>query len=195
MNIRFARWTEGLSLVVFALALTGCPPKQKKLPPAETTEAVPETETPETGAEGVLEIGSEWVTVPSLAPVYFDSNRAELNAEARAALKSNAAVLKTVREQAPGVQIRLEGHCDQRGTLEYNLALGQRRANAVRDYYASLGLPKAGLSTISYGEERPGCTDNNEGCWWRNRRGETALKSPRGAIRIPMDSLPAEQRP
>ncbi len=96
-------------------------------------------------------------------------------------LKDAAGVLKA----QPSVKVRVEGHCDDRGTLEYNLALGERRATAVRGYYATLGVSKAALSTISYGEERPVCTEVDDDCWAQNRRGETTLKAAT-AVRVPL---------
>jgi peptidoglycan-associated lipoprotein len=92
-------------------------------------------------------------------------------------LKKNAAALKAVQKAATGLKVRVEGHCDDRGTLEYNMALGQRRAKAVRDYYATLGVTKSALDTISFGEERPVCTEASEECWAQNRRGETTVKA------------------
>jgi peptidoglycan-associated lipoprotein len=71
--------------------------------------------------------------------------------------------------------VTIEGHCDERGTREYNLALGERRANSVANYLTALGIDKSRISTISYGKERPICTDSNEACWSQNRRGVTAL--------------------
>lgn len=171
-----------------ALCLSGCPPK-KPLSPSDTT-AAPPTEAA-AAKDAVLEVGTDWSRPPSLEPVHFETNRADLRPEARSALKRNAAVLKAVLEQAPNVQIRIEGHCDERNTVEYNLALGQRRANAVRNYYKTLGIKGASLATISYGEERPVCSESTENCWWRNRRGDTTLKSGSGPLRIPLDKLPA----
>jgi len=75
----------------------------------------------------------------------------------------------------PSVQITIEGHCDERGTREYNLALGARRANAVKEYLASLGVSMGRLQTVSYGKERPVCTESNEDCWAQNRRGVTTI--------------------
>lgn len=178
-------------LSAFALVLAGCPKAQKK--PLEA-EVPPQTEEMAADADALsapgISIGTDWSGVPSLEPVYFGTNRADLDPEARASLKRNAAVVKAILGQTKGVQVRVEGHADQRGTVEYNLALGQRRANALKSYYATAGVPKSLLSTISYGEEHPVCTEENENCWSRNRRGETTLKSP-AAIRIPMDKLPA----
>jgi peptidoglycan-associated lipoprotein len=75
----------------------------------------------------------------------------------------------------PSVQIIIEGHCDERGTREYNLALGARRANAVKEYLVSLGVSTGRLQTVSYGKERPICTQSNDDCWAQNRRGVTTI--------------------
>ena len=75
----------------------------------------------------------------------------------------------------PGVQISIEGNCDERGTREYNLALGARRANAVKEYLVSLGVNAARLQTVSYGKERPLCTASTEDCWGQNRRGVSSI--------------------
>jgi peptidoglycan-associated lipoprotein len=72
--------------------------------------------------------------------------------------------------QNPGVKLVIEGHCDERGTNEYNLGLGDRRATSARDYLQSLGVPASRMQTVSYGEDRPLCTEHNEDCWWQNRR-------------------------
>ena len=75
----------------------------------------------------------------------------------------------------PSVRVSVEGHCDERGTREYNLALGARRANAVKEYLVSQGVSAARVETVSYGKERPICTDSNEACWSQNRRGVTVI--------------------
>jgi len=74
-------------------------------------------------------------------------------------------------QQNPNVRITIEGHCDSIGTTEYNLALGERRAKAVKEYLVSLGIPGDRVATVSKGKEQPVCTDENEACWQRNRRG------------------------
>ena len=96
---------------------------------------------------------------------YFDTNRAELRDDTREALAANANWLKA----HPGVKILIEGHCDERNTAEYNLALGWRRANAAKDYLVLLGVDGSRVSTISYGEERPFALGHDEGAWWQNR--------------------------
>jgi peptidoglycan-associated lipoprotein len=101
-----------------------------------------------------------------LAPVYFALDSAELDDAARAALNRNAEWLR----RWTSVHARIDGHCDDRGTAEYNLALGDRRARAVRDYLTSLGVDAARLRPVSRGEEEPVCGERSEECWGRNRR-------------------------
>jgi len=101
-----------------------------------------------------------------LKDALFDYDKSDLRDDARATLAANADWLK----KYPSIQVLVEGHCDERGTSAYNLALGDRRANAARDYLASLGVDGSRLKTVSYGKERPICTESNEGCWQRNRR-------------------------
>jgi peptidoglycan-associated lipoprotein len=103
--------------------------------------------------------------------VFFDTDRYDLSAEAQSQLQKQAAWLA----QYPAATVTVEGHCDERGTREYNLALGERRANAVANYLTALGVDAGRLSVISYGKERPQCTDSNEGCWAQNRRGVTSV--------------------
>lgn len=101
-----------------------------------------------------------------LKEIYFDFDKFDLKADARATLKANAAWLKA----NPSAQAEIEGHCDERGTSEYNLALGAKRAQAAKDYLVSLGIPAQRLSTISYGEELPTCRQQTEDCYQQNRR-------------------------
>ena len=101
-----------------------------------------------------------------LQDIHFEFDKYNIRPQAREILKQNYAVLREV----PGVEVLIEGHCDERGTGEYNLALGQRRANATRDYLISLGMGASQLSTVSYGEERPLDPRSNEEAWAKNRR-------------------------
>jgi peptidoglycan-associated lipoprotein len=103
-----------------------------------------------------------------LQNVYFEFDKYDLTAEALQTLADNARALKA----HPEASVLIEGHCDERGTIEYNLALGDKRAKAARDYLTSLGVSAAQLSTISYGKEQPLDTRNNEEAWARNRRAE-----------------------
>lgn len=98
--------------------------------------------------------------------VFFDTDKAELRTDARDVLVADAAWLR----QHPAVKVQIEGHCDERNTEAYNLALGWRRAHAVKAYLTSLGVADDQIATISYGEERPFATCPNESCWWQNRR-------------------------
>ena len=101
-----------------------------------------------------------------LVEVYFDFDRADLSSDARTALEQNARYLR----QEAAVRVQIEGHCDERGTHEYNLALGQLRAGATREYLIRLGIEPERLGTISYGEHEGVCFVSNERCWGQNRR-------------------------
>ena len=102
-----------------------------------------------------------------LKAVRFDYDRYDLDEAARSTLAANANWLNRNR----GARVEVEGHCDERGSVEYNLALGAKRANAARDYLVTLGIDSGRLSTISYGEELPVCREATESCFSRNRRG------------------------
>jgi peptidoglycan-associated lipoprotein len=103
--------------------------------------------------------------------VYFDTDSYSLNAQAQTVLQKQAVFLK----QNPQHGITIEGHADERGTREYNLALGERRAVTVVNYLTALGIDGARLKEISYGKEKPICVDSTESCWGQNRRGVTTL--------------------
>jgi peptidoglycan-associated lipoprotein len=115
-----------------------------------------------------LQEGKAPVT-PATSPlkdIFFDFDRADLRADARDTLRANADWLKSNQS----ARIEIEGHCDERGTNEYNLALGAKRAQSAKDYLVSLGISGERLSTISYGEEIPVCREQEESCWRQNRR-------------------------
>lgn len=101
---------------------------------------------------------------------YFDYDKSDIRTDARDALTKDAALLKQIFQQDPNFTVVVEGHCDERGSAEYNLALGDRRATAAKDFLVQLGVPADKLKTISYGKERPQCTEANEECWQKNRR-------------------------
>ncbi|GMQ99195.1 MAG: peptidoglycan-associated lipoprotein Pal [Zetaproteobacteria bacterium] len=109
---------------------------------------------------------------PSSHTVYFAFDSSELDAAARGILDANAAWLKTHTVSS----ITIEGNCDERGSREYNLALGQRRADSVRDYLASQGIPADGIGTVSFGEERPVCQGTGEACWAQNRHADIVAR-------------------
>ncbi len=118
--------------------------------------------------ESVGTAGAGDISVPSsdFKTAYFDFDSFSLRADAREALKSNAQWLK----DNPSAKVQIEGHCDERGTTEYNLALGEKRANAVREYLKRLGVSSGRLTVISYGEERPSDPGHDESAWSQNRR-------------------------
>ena len=104
--------------------------------------------------------------------VQFEFDKYEIRPSEKAALDANARWLKAHAR----AQVLIEGHCDERGTNEYNLALGERRARATRDYLASAGVTDSRITMVSYGEERPLCTERTETCWARNRRAHFLVK-------------------
>jgi len=111
---------------------------------------------------------------PGVEPIYFDFDRYEIRPGDARTLEADAAWLKT-----NDVQILIEGQCDERGTDEYNLALGDRRARATKNHLVALGIAADRISTVSYGKERPVCTEQSEACWALNRRAHIVVK-PRG---------------
>lgn len=158
-----------LAMAVVAGMSSGC---KRKSPPLNTdlTSSTPmETTTvegqPNLDLERLLfEPGSKY----GLQTVYFDYDSSALRPDAMETLRQNAEKIR----QVPGVVIQLAGHCDERGTQEYNLALGERRALAVRNYLIQLGVSGDRLVTISYGKERPAVDGHNEAAWAKNRRVE-----------------------
>jgi peptidoglycan-associated lipoprotein len=106
--------------------------------------------------------------------VYFDYDKNDIRADGRDTLTKDADVIKRILLADPTFTIVIEGHCDERGSEEYNLALGDRRALAVKEFLVQLGVPEDRLKTISFGKERPICTDETEGCYQKNRRGHLA---------------------
>jgi peptidoglycan-associated lipoprotein len=105
-----------------------------------------------------------------LQDAYFDYDQSDIRGDARDTLTRDAAALKSILSDFPNISVVLEGHCDERGSAEYNLGLGDRRASASKDFLVQLGVPGDRIRTISYGKERPVCTDSTEECWQKNRR-------------------------
>ncbi len=106
--------------------------------------------------------------IPELKTIYFDFDKYNIKPEFRNTLSQNASWLMN----HPKALLRIQGHCDERGTFEYNTALGERRSSSVNKYLVSLGVSSTRIETISYGEDRPVCAQRNESCWSRNRRAE-----------------------
>ena len=185
MRIRSASATVLTALVVVSLALGGCAPKKPPVarplppPPPTTPEAPPPPAPPAPVAERPVVAPPPVVEDPMASRsiddlnrdspmriVYFGYDSAELSSEARAALDANAGVLK----KYPAWTVTIEGHCDERGTAEYNLALGERRAAAAQSYVVALGVPASRVKTVSYGKEFPFDPGHDEAAWARNRR-------------------------
>ncbi|MAU40232.1 MAG: peptidoglycan-associated lipoprotein [Kordiimonas sp.] len=169
-------------VIATAFLLTACANTQDSA--LESAEPVAEQETPPTEAAPTGDVeSSEMVDTGPVAGsqedldgtagslVYFGFDRYDLSAEARAALQAQAQWLQS----NDNVNVTVEGHCDERGTREYNLALGDRRATAVKNYLVALGVSPSRVKTISYGKERPAVLGQGESAWAQNRRGYTRV--------------------
>lgn len=174
-----------LSFALAAVLVAACTPAAKKkdlgkngkagASAGESTESAPLPP----GAE-VIEAslrGSGFEADADIKTVRFDYDSAQLSGETLDILKANAAVMKTRK----GTEFLVAGHCDDRGTVAYNLALGQKRAKEVRDYYIRLGVDGRKIATISFGKEQGECSEQNEECWSKNRRAVTGVRAKAGA--------------
>ena len=162
------RWTAIVSLAVVAAIAAGCAKKAQEAPPtpppapaqAETPPTPPPTPpTPPPAPEPV-------VTKVDFEPAFFDFDSFALRDDARSVLDRDARMLR----DNMGTSVTIEGHCDERGTVEYNQALGERRAQAARDYLVSAGIDASRIQIISYGKERPFAEGHDESAWQQNRR-------------------------
>jgi len=152
------------------------PPRAPEPPPPPPSAPEPTAEAPFDPYAGDLkDLTAYAVSQGLLGDVFFDFDRAELSESARDRLVTNARFLN----DHPELLVRIEGHCDERGTNEYNLALSERRANAVREYLGSLRVEPGRSQTLSLGEEKPFCTESHEGCWRENRRAHFVLSGRR----------------
>lgn len=111
-------------------------------------------------------------TVAALSAIHFALDQYNLTAESRKVLEANAKLLK---QRPAGFSVVVEGNCDERGTISYNIALGEKRANEVKKYYVSLGIPSSAITTVSYGKEKPVCYSATETCYAKNRRADTLV--------------------
>jgi len=148
------------------------PPVQEPAPAPTQVEPAP-TPTPAGPVEApppkpLKDLEQDARTAGLLGDVFFEFDSYGLDEPARKRLQENAAFFRS--SQGQDLLFTIEGHCDERGTNEYNLALGQRRSSAAIDYLVSLGVGRSRFKTISFGEERPFCTESSEACWQRNRR-------------------------
>jgi peptidoglycan-associated lipoprotein len=165
------KFSNGLKLAAVAslIALAGCASEKQAATEAPPPQAM--TGSSSTTTSNVVPGSAEDLRVNVGDTVHFAYDKYDIQDEDRAILQRQAAWLG----KYPAVRITVEGHCDERGTREYNLALGARRANAVKEYLVSLGVSAGRLDTISYGKERPMCTESNEDCWAQNRRGVSTI--------------------
>ncbi|HEX7967791.1 MAG TPA: peptidoglycan-associated lipoprotein Pal [Stellaceae bacterium] len=163
MNLRF------LSLVAGVLLLAACADTTSSTGTAAGANA---GGTPTPSSSGSVQPGSAQDFAQNVGDrVFFDYDKSDIKPEGRQVLQRQADWLK----KYPNVTVTVEGHCDERGTREYNLALGERRASAVKKMLVALGVPTARVSTISYGKERPAVVGSNEAAWAQNRRGVTVV--------------------
>ena len=166
MNTRIA----SLVMLSSALALGACSKKAPGETPPPPIESVPADTTPTTSGPAIGSMEHFMVNVgQENTVVYFDTDRYNIDAQDGAKLQRQAQYFS----QYSNVTFTIEGHADERGTREYNLALGERRANAAKNYLVSLGIPASRIRTISYGKERPVALGSNESAWAQNRRAET----------------------
>jgi peptidoglycan-associated lipoprotein len=174
----------GITVLLSLFVLLGCPKKAEvpATPEPETLKSELTTTPTVTAAapEPVKEVPQPEVkdaakeqaaataaaVAAGLYPIYFDFDRSFVRDDAKAALKATVELLKA----NPRMKIRIEGNCDERGTKEYNQALGQRRATSAKKYLTDMGISAKRISLISYGKEKPVCSESNEDCWQKNRR-------------------------
>lgn len=141
--------------------------------PEPMVEAPPEVEPspPTTTEPEVIEVAP--VPIKEIADVFFDFDKYAIRSDAAATLFQNARILQNEHQ---GTNVLIEGHCDERGTEEYNMVLGERRAQAVKNYLVDLGVPASNIQIVSYGKDRPFCTEHYDACWDLNRRGHFVLQ-------------------
>jgi peptidoglycan-associated lipoprotein len=187
---------SGLALILASIAATGC---AKKAPVAAAPRAVDTTPVAQAPAPAPAPAKQLATRAPEPAPAkqaqappqqgtpqrviddlntklarledaMFDYDKATIRADASTALKDDVGVIRDILAQYPNQKLLIEGHADERGSQEYNLALGDRRARAAEEFLSSMGIPQNQLTVISYGKERPVCTEETEACYQKNRR-------------------------
>ena len=156
-----------LLIAVSVLALAACGKKAPKdLPPPPATDTSAQTGTGTGTTTGPVKGSQEdFVASVSSDRIFFDTDQYDVDAQDQQTLQSQAAWL----QQNPNVRVTIEGHADERGTRDYNIALGDRRANAAKNYLASLGIDPSRINTVSYGKERPAALGSDEAAWAQNR--------------------------
>ena len=162
-----------LSVVIAIGGFTGCSSKKKTSEPAKQVEKAPEAKPTPPAITPKSQEKAESVVPSNLTfqTIYFDYDKSSINDNQRSAMEKNAQLLSRYKS----VKIRIEGHCDERGTEEYNQALGQRRADAVKNYLSNYGISIYRINTVSYGEMKPVNQNHNEAAWSKNRRCEIII--------------------
>lgn len=161
-----------VAVILFCVILAGCAKKGVVKPTEETPPAAASSSVERSMQEPSVRF-TDWEKMSGIETVYFDFDKADLTESARNILKKNAQYMKYNTDMV----YLVEGNCDERGTVSYNLALGQRRATAVREYYGTLGVPLSSIATISYGSEKPAVSGSSDEAWAKNRRAETKVRS------------------
>jgi peptidoglycan-associated lipoprotein len=160
------------TLIMMVVVLTDCRRRQPETEDRPREEPPTVVDTPDGGQPDRTDATEALMRERAMATIgeqiYFDFDQSDLRSEAREVLSRKAEILR----EYPDIRVRIEGHCDERGTVEYNLALGERRAEAARAYLIDLGIDPDRLTTVSYGEERPAVEGQNEAAWSQNRRDE-----------------------
>jgi peptidoglycan-associated lipoprotein len=183
-----SRYLAGAALIALSLTFAGCakkvaakaqPPAPAAIAPAPAASTAP-AQNYSQPAQAASNTRSNMPDAATRARIqelldrihdaYFDYNKHILRPDAEAALRSDAQTLADIIKQYPDFKLTVEGFADERGSDEYNLALGDARAKQTREYLATLGLPASQLAVISYGKDKPVCTEHDEACWQKNRR-------------------------
>jgi peptidoglycan-associated lipoprotein len=185
------RYMACVAITALSVLWTGCAKKvASKTPPppapisspsaATTARSTPQQAAPQQPYQRASDIPSRMPDAATRARIqdllnriqdaYFDYNQHTLRPDAETALRSDAQTLSEIVRQYPDFKLTVEGHCDERGSEEYNIALGDARAKQTKEYLATMGLPGDQLRTMSYGKEHPVCNDHDEDCWQKNRR-------------------------
>lgn len=186
-----SRFLGCAAVTLVSFALGGCAKKVASAPPPPPPPAIATPSTPAPARTARTQTPAQPSQVaantPSRTPdaatrariqdlldriqdAYFDYDKHTLRPDAETALKTDAQTLAIIIRQYPDYKLTVEGHCDERGSEEYNIALGDARAKQAKEYLATLGLPADQLALVSYGKDKPVCTDHDEACWQKNRR-------------------------
>ena len=185
-----SRFLAGLAVTALCATIAGCKHKvdvAKTTPSApvntQSSGTTPRSVTPSAPARSTETASAPRSNMPDAATrariqelldriqdAYFDYDKHTIRPDAQAALQKDAQTLADIIKQYPDFKLTVQGYCDERGSEEYNLALGDARAKQAKDYLASMGLPGDQLRTISYGKDKPVCTEHDEACWQKNRR-------------------------